>query len=274
MASVTGERLDDSSALYGADLARHRAAYAFAEGRLAEAMAGGGYVLDLGCGTGYGAAALAMGGLHVVGVDRIRPAERARGVGADFVVGDLTRLPFADETVDHLVSFQVIEHFADPRTYLGELARVLSPGGLALVSTPNRLQSDGENPYHLHEYEAEELFSLLADHFDQVELRGVHAVGAAAHHHAARLRQIRRLTRLDPLGIRRVLPRPFVEWGFARLSMLVRLLIRRGGVERAVEDADYPIGEPGPECIDLLAICRGPQRSSSSVDPGTATRSR
>lgn len=272
MDPMTGERLDDASELYRADLVRHRAAYRFAQALLADGAgvrAGrtvGRVLLDLGCGTGYGAAELARGGLRVVGVDRVRPAARARGAGADFVVGDLTRLPFADGSIEHVVSFQVIEHFADPRAYLAELARILSPDGLALVSTPNRLQSDGENPYHPHEYEAQELADLLGGHFDRVELRGVHAVGAAARHHAARLRQIRRVTRLDPLGLRRVLPRPVVEWSFARLSWLVRRLIRPARDEPEVLDSDHPIGEPAPDCLDLLALCRSPRRGGRVID--------
>ncbi|MBK7951397.1 MAG: class I SAM-dependent methyltransferase [Deltaproteobacteria bacterium] len=269
---MTGERLDDASALYRADLERHRAAYRFAQARIRGGEGGGGQwaggsvLLDLGCGTGYGAAELAAGGLRVIGLDRVRPAARARGAGADFVVGDLTRLPFADASVEAVVSFQVIEHFADPRPYLAELARILAPGGLLLVSTPNRLQSDGENPYHLHEYEAAELAALLAVHFEQVELRGVHAVGAAARHQAARLRQIRRLTRLDPFGLRRILPRSVVEWGFARLSLLVRRLIRPGRGEGEVLAADYPVGEAGSDCLDLLASCRVPRRRAGAID--------
>lgn len=259
MASRTGERLDDASALYAADLARHLSAYRFAAETIAEEGADVGLVVDLGCGTGYGSAALAASGLGVVGVDRVRPAERVRGAGTRFVVGDLTRLPFADRSIARIVSFQVVEHFVDPRPYLAELARCLRPDGLALITTPNRLESDGENPYHPREYAAGELATVLGRHFDRVELRGVHAVGSAARHHAARLRQIRRLTRLDPLGLRRRLPRAFVEWGFARLSLVVRLLIRSGGEGEPVGEADYPIGEAGPACLDLVALCRGPR---------------
>jgi len=262
MASRTGERLDDASALYGADLARHLAAYRFASEAIAEEGADGGLVVDLGCGTGYGSVALAASGLGVVGIDRVRPAARGRDARARFVVGDLTRLPFADGSVARIVSFQVVEHFADASAYLGELARCLAPDGLALITTPNRLESDGENPHHLREYAAGELEAVLGRHFERVELRGVHAVGPAADYHASRLRQIRRVTRLDPLGLRRRLPRAFVEWGFARLSLVVRLLIRSGGDAASVGEADYPIGEAAPDCLDLLALCRGPRTGS------------
>lgn len=250
----TGERLDDQSALYRADLARHRAAYRFALEAIAE-----GLVLDLGCGTGYGADELASAGRRVVALDRARPADRARLHGARFVQGDLERLPFAEGCAAHVVSFQVIEHFADPQAYLAELARTLRPDGTLLVTTPNRLESDGENPFHLREYTAEELACVLAGHFESVEILGIHADGPAADYHTERLRQIRRITRIDPWGLRRRLPRGLVEWAFAQLSVVVRLAARRSGASLEVGDDDYRVAPASRGCIDLLAVCRGPR---------------
>lgn len=250
----TGERLDDQSALYRADLARHRAAYRFALEALAE-----GLVLDLGCGTGYGADELAMAGRRVVALDRAQPADRARLRGARFVRGDLERLPFAEGCAAQVVSFQVIEHFADPQDYLVEIARTLRPDGTLLLTTPNRLESDGENPFHLREYTAEELALVLARHFEVVEILGIHAHGPAARYHADRLRQIRRITRIDPLGLRRRLPRRLVEWAFAQLSVVVRRAARRSGASLEVGDDDYRAAPASRDCIDLLAVCRGPR---------------
>ncbi len=254
MEERTGERLDDADRLYRADRARHLAAY-----RFAQTLPPPDCAADLGCGTGYGAAALAAAGQRVFALDRVRPAHRSRGAGARFVCGDLERLPFATGRFDRVTSFQVVEHFADPTGYLAELARVLRPDGVALVSTPNRLESDGENPYHLREYTGEELAELLSRHFAQVELHGVHAHGPAARYHAERLAGIRRLTRLDPLGLRRRLPRGIVERAFAALSVVVRLGVRRRGALEAVGEDDFRVGPHGPDCIDLLAICSRPR---------------
>jgi SAM-dependent methyltransferase len=254
---TTGERLDDASALYSADLARHRAAYRFAAPYLGDALA-----VDLGCGTGYGTAELAAGGARVIGLDRVAPAGRARVSPARFVRGELERLPFASGRCALVTSFQVIEHLADPRAYLSEIARILAPDGVLLLTTPNLLQSDRENPYHLKEYEPAELAAALAVHFAYVEMRGVHAVGVAARYHADRLRSIRRITRLDPLGLRRRLPRGLVDWLFARLSLVVRLAARHSGTTPEVKDEHYPIGAADGACLDLLAICRGPRAGS------------
>jgi SAM-dependent methyltransferase len=254
----TGERLDDASALYGADLARHRAAYRFATGFVAglrETAA----LLDLGCGTGYGTAELAAARARVVGLDQVAPAPRARGGTARFVRGDLEALPFGSRAFAAVTSFQVVEHLADPHRYLAEIARVLEPDGVLLISTPNILQSDRENPYHLHEYEPRELEAALVQHFEHVEMRGVRAVGPALRYHEERLKRIRLITRLDPLGLRRRLPTGLVEWAFARLSILVRLAARRSGATEAVSDAHYPVEAADAACLDLLGVCRDPK---------------
>lgn len=257
MEERTGERLDDASALYRADRARHLAAYRFAATFSARDR-----VVDLGCGTGYGAAALATAGQCVVALDRVRPAARARASGARFVCGELERLPFAGGRADRVTSFQVLEHFDDPTGHLVEIARILRPGGVALLSTPNRLESDGENPYHLREYTAQELADVLLRHFEQVEVRGVHAHGPALRYHAERLKGIRRIARLDPLGLRRRLPRWIVNWAFARLSLLVRLGVRRQGTLEAVGDDDFRVEAVAPSCIDLLAVCSRPRAAA------------
>src|SRR5919107_506501 len=76
-------------------------------------------------------------------------------------------LPVAGAGIDTLISLQVIEHVWDHRQFLAECARVLRPGGLLILSTPNRLTfSPGTdrpvNPFHTHEFTAAELCRLVA----------------------------------------------------------------------------------------------------------------
>ena len=251
---ISGERLQHEDALYAADLARHRAAYRFAIDSARD-----GRIADLGCGTGYGTAELSNAGLSVFGLDRVAPSRSARRSAASFLRADLAGVPLAPGSIELVVSFQVIEHLADPTPYLQAIAALLRPDGLALITTPNILQSEGENPYHVHEYEAGELSALLGRYFADVELRGVGASEAAARYHADRLKRIRRITRLDPLGLRNRLPSWLLEWLFARLSLLVRHAIRSGdGIPELTPD-DFPIGPPDGDCLDLLALCRAPR---------------
>lgn len=254
--AFSGERLHPGDALFGVDLAQHRAAYRFALSR-----ARGGRVLELGSGAGYGAAELARGGLCVTAIDRVAPLAGSRVAGARFVRADVAALPLRAASFDRVVSFQVIEHLEDPGPYLSAMARMLVPHGEALITTPNRLTSLGVNPYHVHEYAGEELAELLSRHFAQVEVRGVGASEPVRRYLAARRARIERIVRLDPLRLRERLPRAWIERLFALFAVMVRRGVRRDDALPEVDWRDFPVGEHGPapdDCVDLLAVCQGP----------------
>jgi SAM-dependent methyltransferase len=250
----TGERLHAGDELFCVDLARHEAAYELARARL-----GAGRVLDLGCGSGYGTARLSAAHPRVFGLDRIPPDRVNRGT-ARFVRADLDGgIPLRPRSFELVVSFQVIEHLADPGPYLDAIASLVTADGTALVTTPNLAMSDGVNPYHVHEYAADELAALMRTRFGDVELLGIGASGPIHAYLAARSARIRRIMRLDPLGLHRHLPRELVEWLFARFARLVR---RQARGERGTPDAswrDFPVGPADARCLDLLAICRRPR---------------
>jgi ubiquinone/menaquinone biosynthesis C-methylase UbiE len=97
--------------------------------------------LDAGCGDGRYLAALAdelpprRAGCDLA--ERILETARQR-VDADFRQGNLEALPFDDAEFDLVLCSQVIEHVLDPDLGIGELARVLRPGGRLVISTDNR----------------------------------------------------------------------------------------------------------------------------------------
>lgn len=99
-------------------------------------------VLDLGCGTGYDALALARRGFEVRGIDYAQVAideairlASAEGLAIDFRQGDIgLPLPYADGAFDAVISNLVLHSFADAalRRIVGEVDRCLRPGGLFL----------------------------------------------------------------------------------------------------------------------------------------------
>jgi ubiquinone/menaquinone biosynthesis C-methylase UbiE len=130
-------------------------------------------VLDAGCGTGYGMGLLAEGGAaSVKGVDI--DAEAVAEAGTRFgdpeavVQGDLMELPLPDASFDVVVCFEAIEHVADGRQAIGELRRVLRPGGLLLVSSPNPDVYPAGNEHHVHEYRPDELAATAHELFANV----------------------------------------------------------------------------------------------------------
>jgi SAM-dependent methyltransferase len=249
----TGERLHEGDALFSVDLARHRAAYDFARARI-----GAGRVLDLGCGTGYGTVRLLGAGATVIGIDRIAPDPVNRG-GALFARADLRGLPLREHSFELVTSFQVIEHLTDPGPYLDAIAGLLTPDGLAILTTPNVLLSDGVNPYHVHEYRGQELAECLGRHFDEVELLGVGMSDPVRSYMQARSRRIRRIMRLDPLRLRDRLPRALLLRLFAAFAVLVRRRTSAGEGTPEVGPADFPIEPARDDAIDWLALCRRPR---------------
>jgi SAM-dependent methyltransferase len=101
----------------------------------------GGRLLDLGCGDGAWTMEVArhVGAGEVLGVEFVEDfAQAAREAGVDAVVADLGgRLPYEDASIDVVHSNQVIEHLPRTDNFLREIARLLTRGGYAVVSTNN-----------------------------------------------------------------------------------------------------------------------------------------
>ena len=143
--------------------------------RWAASLAAGRRVLDAGCGTGYGAAIMAaQGASEVAGVDiagavldAIRPDMPD---AVTLSTADIHDLPFPDSSFDLAVCFEVIEHVSEQAGVLDELSRVLAPGGVLAISSPNRDVYPPGNPHHLRELTPDELERELRQRFGHVTL--------------------------------------------------------------------------------------------------------
>jgi SAM-dependent methyltransferase len=130
---------------YSADMSRHvpdlaanRARYYPFLDRLEPARRDG-HLLDVGCATGEFMIAAAERGWRPFGVETSPlSAQRARELtGAEVHNGSLETAPFADGWFDAVAFLDVIEHVQDPAAYIARIARLLRPGGLLLLTTPN-----------------------------------------------------------------------------------------------------------------------------------------
>ncbi len=234
---LTGERTAPGIPEENYWFQRHVVAYDFVAKHVRGAR-----VLDAGCGEGYGTDRLTTVASSVTGVDLEEPViRRAASLypRARFDAANLISLPYGDGAFDAVVSLQVIEHLHTPQEFLAECARVLSPDGVLIISTPNRLtfSPDGtRNPFHTFEFAPDELRATIAQQFASIELAGTF--------HAARIRLLEILMRKT--FPERLISQPVPEWPawLRRAVEAVRpsdFTIRSGGLERS---------------LDLIAIAR------------------
>ncbi|MGD9688232.1 MAG: ArsR/SmtB family transcription factor [Phycisphaerales bacterium] len=146
LAGVLADRRTDTQAFFGRvagewDSVRDELfGSAFTLQALLTLLPPGWTVADLGCGTGNVSELLAPVVKRVIAVDQSEPmlsaARKRVGSGAknvEFVRGDLTALPLADESVDAAICVLVLHHLPEPEAAVREMARIIRPGGVMLL---------------------------------------------------------------------------------------------------------------------------------------------
>jgi SAM-dependent methyltransferase len=246
---ITGERVSVPTGGFNPTFQRHVAAY-----RLCAPLLPDGRVLDLGCGVGHSYRELDP--RVSVGVD-VEPAVLA-GQPRETHVADMRRLPFSDASFSSVLAVQSLEHVPDPDAVVAEALRVVGPGGRAVFVTPNRLTfgrpDEIIDPYHYVELDPRELGGLCRRFFADVEVLGLHGSERYLALVEAERAELRRLLALDPLRLRRWIPRyvrrRLYDWRLRR----DRARPRAGATEITPDDFRLS-AERVEDALDLVAIC-------------------
>ena len=232
---------------------RHVAAYALSEPRLRT-----GRVVDVGCGIGHSYHLLSA--RETVGVDQ--NAAALDGQDRETVVADMRDMPFADG--DSMGAGCALDrHVRTPERALARSRECWLRKGSAVLVTPNRLTfaraDEIIDPYHYVEYDPDELRALCETVFGSVEMAGIFGSdryrAIVAREHA----RLDALLALDPLRLRRLVPRSarqrLYDW---RLS---RERIGKGADVLEITPDDFTLGHIAIEAAyDLVAVCRVPKR--------------
>ena len=233
--------------------------YVFQRSRLAYVEASrmvSGRVLEIGTGTGYGAEIVAPSAERFTTIDKTRSEELGMlPANVEFVEAKVPPLPFADNTFDYVVSFQVIEHIPNDRAFVAEVLRVVRHAGKFIVSTPNSPMSLTRNPWHVREYTAEQFASLLSS-FSSVERRGVEGNERVWEYYEKNRESVHRIMRFDVLRMQWWLPRWILQIPYDIMNRLNRRRLHSANksLTEGIAMEDYSVVDVHDKCFDLFYI--------------------
>ena len=181
------------------------------------------------------------------------------------LVADGISLPFGDNCFANIVTLETVEHVIHHRDFLQELSRVLHADGLCILSTPNRtysLRRGIANPYHVREFDADDLRELLRDYFDSVV---IYFQGLSSSYHS-RVAQYAESVQQRKSTLS--LPKRFViDHIYHRAKCLVPARLTNLFI-RSILGLSFPQPQPDDilfsfdlvqECNVLIAACRQPR---------------
>ena len=208
---VTAERVSleksDNFVFQRSLLAYHRAA------ELVE-----GDILEIGTGMGYGVDIIAPKATRFITVDKQLPENILQLANVEYYEMEVPPIEFENSSFDSVVSFQVIEHIAKDIDFVREVSRVMRAGGKFVVSTPNAPMSLTRNPWHVREYNADELRNLLECHFSKVEAYGVVGNEKVMEYYRKNRQSVRKITRFDFLDLQHRLPRVLLQIPYDKIG--------------------------------------------------------
>ena len=169
-----------------------------------------GDVLELGCGEGRGIDIILKKSKSYRAIDKIKSVIDELSLkykNNNFSTSNFPPLDeIQDNSFDTIISFQVIEHINDDELFISEIKRILRPGGIALITTPNIKMTLTRNPWHIREYTSKQLRDLCEKYFSSVEVNGISGNEKVIKYYNQNLDSVQRFKKLDVFNLEKRLP--------------------------------------------------------------------
>lgn len=218
-----------------------------------------GDMLELGCGEGRGVDLLADKTNSYLALDKIPDVINRLAVkypDYEFRQAVFPPVNLPDAQFDTIVSFQVIEHIQDDHLFLKEIARLLKPGGKALISTPNIKMTLSRNPWHIREYTADQLAAICKQHFSEVAMKGIAGSDKVMEYHERNRASVRKIMRWDIFDLQHKLPAWVLRRPYEILNRRNRNKLQEGNdsLVSSIDLSDYQLRDQHEENLDLFCI--------------------
>jgi len=219
-----------------------------------------GTVLEIGSGEGYGIMELAPIADKYIAVDKYDTHISDKLKVENNITFIQTEVPplngIEDNSVDFVVTFQVIEHIENDELFLKEIKRVLKPGGKLIMTTPNIKMSLTRNPWHIREYSPEQMNNVVKSIFDSYELKGIFGNEKVMDYYQKNKESVAKITRWDILNMQYWMPGWLLQIPYDILNRFNRHSLQDNNAEivNTVEYTDYKIEESNNECLDHFVV--------------------
>ena len=146
----------------------------------------------------------------------------------------------------------------DDVLFLKEIYRVLRPGGVAVITTPNRLMSLSRNPWHVREYAADELTKLAQTIFHYVEMRGIGGNEKVMTYQEQNKQSVARMMRWDIFDLQHRLPALLLRVPYDIMNRTNRNKLHHEADElvSSISHKDYTITSDAVNALDLFLVVK------------------
>ncbi len=220
----------------------------------------GGTTLEIGSGEGYGINELAPKCTRYIALDKfdtyISKKNKLKN-NIEFIQAEVPPLKgIENNSVDYVVTFQVLEHIKDDQFFLSEIKRVLRPAGKLIMTTPNILMTLTKSPWHIREYNPRQMYEIVSQNFESVEMKGVFGNDKVMEYYEMNKKSVAKITKWDIFNMQHWMPRWFLRIPYDILNRFNRHHLQDTNTHLVsnITHNDYYIKKSEDNCLDHFVI--------------------
>ena len=160
------------------------------------------------------------------------------------------------DTIDFVITFQVIEHIRKDGDFLSEINRVLKPGGKLIMTTPNILMSLTKSPWHIREYDPKQMRDLVKGYFSEIDHNGISGNEKVMEYYQKNKEAVEKIVRWDIFNMQYWVPSWFLRNTYDILNRFNRHALenKNDKLVNSITYKDYSVVKITDRCLDHFVI--------------------